>query len=82
MPENEIPEKSLDSHHETLWGTQQNRDTGLVPIVKEVVDFLKPIRGFVKGAKWPVTIVLGGILAAMTGGIVNLVRMFLSGGRP
>ena len=82
MPNDDIPEKNLDTHHEALFGTPMHRDTGLVPITKDIVEFLKPIRGFIKGVKWPATIILGGILAAITGGLINIVRMFLSGGRP
>lgn len=77
-----IPEKSVDSHHETLWGTPQNPQTGLVPIVQEVVKFLRPVMGFWKGAKWPATIIVGALLVALAGGVTNFIRGFFGGGTP
>ena len=75
------PEMSLESHHETLHGTEQHPEVGIVSIVKKLAADVAPIIGFWKGAKWPLTIIGAGILSAITGGLINLIRAWIGGGQ-
>lgn len=74
----EKPENSLDSHHETLHGTLQHPEVGLVAVVAELAVFFLPWISFLKGAKWAFLIIIGSLLAAFGGSLLSFIRGILT----
>lgn len=63
--------------HEEVFGPKHAPERGLVQRVSKVEKDVAPVVGFFRGALWPLRIIALGLVSALTGGIVSLIRMWL-----
>lgn len=67
----------LERVHDAVFGPDGEPEKGLVQIIEDLKKDVQPIIRLFNGAKWPLGIVVAGLLSALVGWLVNVFRMIM-----